>query len=390
LRKYDITPEGSQLLNPANALRFPDPRATAFALANSLGIPSDELPCIVVSNDFTLDQFRWFKTSTDKLENDLTELGYLAARGAHLQSINLSGAETGQVELSLAKTLSDVLSFIIPEGTGAISERARNQARDAILALYSRLRQLKTDVSDRSEQLSEELEQLCERIVAFIAQTSEAVTSPIDVILTLAREWLEPESIQILLTAGKVMQMLLGGRQERLVSEPFYDRHDYTPAVICLAKVFEREANLSIVHWARQESGIELPRYFNIPQKGANAVVKTPKEVNLNMENRRLRGRWLPPGIGESLRACKKLGETKLPTSWDRSSWARLLVVWDEIAFTRNEAAHTDVVGPGALASVKARLDEIADNGFLERFYRMKQQYRGVDLDRPKQPIICG
>ncbi|MCX7770674.1 MAG: hypothetical protein N2202_06275 [Proteobacteria bacterium] len=39
-----------------------------------------------------------------------------------------------------------------------------------------------------------------------------------------------------------------------------------------MTKVFERELNLSIVHWIRKELGIRLPGYFNKPQPDVRAL----------------------------------------------------------------------------------------------------------------------
>lgn len=114
--------EAGELLNPKNAPSSNDRSITTFSLAQALGIPSDDLPCIVVTQDFQLDRFLWFRTSPDHLEEQLIRLGYLAERRyvppfdasrewADVDLCSSYGADS--LTSSLAKTLSDVLSFIV-------------------------------------------------------------------------------------------------------------------------------------------------------------------------------------------------------------------------------------------------------------------------------------
>ena len=50
---------------------------------------------------------------------------------------------------------------------------------------------------------------------------------------------------------------------------------DYTPAVMCFAKVFEREINLSVVHWVRKQLRINLPAFFDRFQYAFKARYET-------------------------------------------------------------------------------------------------------------------
>jgi hypothetical protein len=112
--------ETNELLDPKNAILSGDKSATAFSLANSLGIPIEKLPCIVVTPNFSDERFLWFRTCPEHLEEQLTKLAYLAARnntsfdairGENLDLCNGFGDKS--LEGNLAKALSDVLSFII-------------------------------------------------------------------------------------------------------------------------------------------------------------------------------------------------------------------------------------------------------------------------------------
>jgi len=88
---------------------------------------------------------------------------------------------------------------------------------------------------------------------------------------------------------------------------------DFTPGVICLAKVFEKEANLSIVHWARRELGVSLPQFFNKPQPGVRAIVipQIPdgREIDLNVGRRgKVAGARYWGSLNSRARSCPGLG----------------------------------------------------------------------------------
>ncbi|MGB3975892.1 MAG: hypothetical protein WBM02_00165 [bacterium] len=379
----------SDLLNPANAPVSKDLSNTAFSLANALGIPFDDLPCIVVTEGFHRKDFRKFRTSPYHLEKQLSELGYLAARGTkHLpktsnewRNVNLCfDSRSESLNDSLAKALSDVLSFIVAE---AVSEnrreswlysRAFNQARDTINQLYTNIDRLKA----KSEEFeSEELDHLCICLVSFLALMNNLSNiTPYDFI-TFNREWFEGDSFQILRTANKVYDLLMGNQLHSLIPMTEEESLDFAPGVICLAKVFEKEVNLSVVHWARKILGVSLPEYFNKPQPGLSATVipsiKDAREIDLNMGRR---GKWLPPGIGQSELACQELSKTTLPTGWDKTNWDLLLRWWKIVRQERNQAAHTELINKTSMLNVRDIFQKMFDSGLFERFYRMKREYR--------------
>ena len=152
---------------------------------------------------------------------------------------------------------------------------------------------------------------------------------------------------------------------------------DYTPGVICLAKVFEKEVNLSVVHWIREQLGVNLPECFNqrdpeVPKGGATFD-------NVDFNKARDNRTWLPPTMGSSLKAlCRKVKENKCqgePIPFD--NWDRFEVLWGEIKEERNRAAHTmELVTQGSVFSVCHALRHLHPY-FFRKLYQMKEQYRG-------------
>ncbi len=62
-----------------------DPGISAFSLALNLGIPTDDLPCVVVTNYFNSKHLLWFKTCSEHINKQLEILGYKASRHRELK-----------------------------------------------------------------------------------------------------------------------------------------------------------------------------------------------------------------------------------------------------------------------------------------------------------------
>lgn len=225
-RTDDVSWEASELLNPKNAPASADTSITAFSLANALRIPTDDLPCIVVSEGFQLNRFLWFRTSADHFEEQLVRLGYFAERGDRPMP-DVSG-DWREVDLcssyreeslgnSLAKALSDALSFIVAsdgEQSSWMRLKALDRARDTVARLYATIERLKT-ISD--EDVSQEVDRLCICLLSFLAQLNKRRLRSLDEFIAIRREWLEADSFQILRTAHKVFDLLVSHQLDELV-----------------------------------------------------------------------------------------------------------------------------------------------------------------------------
>jgi len=391
LKGEEASRETRELLNPDNVPASTDKSNTAFSLASALNIPIEKLPCIVVTQGFQLKDFHWFRTSPDRVEEQLIRLGYIADRAERpmseiksnwreLDLCSSHGLES--LSDSLARVLSDVLSFIVAgaeigkrQGSW-IQSKALSQADDAVKRLYASIDYLK---NANEEHINEELDRLCICLISFLAQLNNRRRIDLNEFLNIHREHLEYDSFQILRTAYKVYDMLSTSQFKLPVKRDVGEVFDFTPGVICMAKVFEKEANLAVVHWARKELGISLPQYFNKPQPGVTATVvpQIPggREIDLNMNRN---GKWLPPGIGQSEIACQELSLLGLPDEWDSTSWYLLLNIWRRVRVRRNEAAHSELMSETSMLEVRDMLQEMAEQRLFEKFYKMKQRYRGA------------
>lgn len=386
--------EARELTSPKQAPQSYDRTITAHALATALGISSEHLPCIVVTHSFTGRDFVGFQTDETLIEAQLTELGYIAQR--HIPATPLPEAlelflrhhsrnlfstqikqDVSALTQSLAKTLSDVLSFtvVVDKATNSsqvMQDKAFRQAKRSINELYHQLVRIKHSATDDA---ATQLEQLSLHILSVFALLNQNQSASLERFIPIDPMHLESDSYQILRTAYKVYELLLSD-QERRVEEILEQTNDYSPGVIALAKVFEKEINLSLVQWLRQYRGVRLPDYFARYQSG-----KTVKVDDVNLNNHRA-GLWLPPELGKSKFAFRTVAftENRLPPAWNLQNAHQLLDHWDTIHKKRNDAAHDRVLMPNDLETVKNSFTQLATQGYFRKFYELKVTLRGAGV----------
>jgi len=183
--------EFQALINPDNGIFSVDKGLTAFSLANSLSIPNEQLPCIVVTPDFRSNDFFWFKTSQFLIREQLEKLGYIASEQLSnhtdfdfihqiLESENLYNCdERGLISLedNLAQTLSDVLSFLVlsdENQSRGIRNQSLEQAREKISELYGKLEERKQSLANHN--YSRYLDKISINILALLSHLNQDKT----------------------------------------------------------------------------------------------------------------------------------------------------------------------------------------------------------------------
>ena len=191
--------------------------------------------------------------------------------------------------------------------------------------------------------------------------------------IEIDEEFLEDDSRRMLKTAQAVLDML---------KHPDFATLDYTSGVICLAKVFEREINLSVVHWIRQQKGIALPEHFDLFQR--NLEKEDTEFENVDFNNSGSGYAWRAPMLGQSENACKKVKNLwnsewkKMINNWNRQQqWQILLDNWKVITKKRNAGAHDPSVNKNVADAIKEALDDLVKEKVFDELFRMKKNYRG-------------
>ena len=275
--------EAQELGNPGNALTSIDKEITAFILAENLGISRDDLPCLVITSNFRSNSYLWVRTCAEHVFQQLILLGSMATyrddMNRDLEQIHntidlCQGSGFTVLENSLAEALTDALEFISainspdPNLREQVIWRYQKDLTNTLSNLKNKLDLFKKKGPDDEEKF----EGLCERITSFLADLNPDNLSRDDFI-NIDPQFLEDDSNRLLETAYKAMDLLERHRTDE-------EEIDYAPGVICLGKAFEREINLSAVHWMRQECGVDLPNYFNRFQPGLKVRNKNFDKLN--------------------------------------------------------------------------------------------------------------
>lgn len=384
-----------------------DTAETAFTLANALKIPSEMLPVIVVTNDFRNSDFRWFRTSEHYVEKQLNELGFLAHDcpevkynwqlaenffNEYQDNFDLCNATDAHKTLdSVAKALSDALSFMVVVNKSGDKQykNALTQARSAMQSLQSTLKQMKKiNNSGRYAIANTDLfEQLNLNIVNFLGILNTERGNNLEEFLAIERRYLEDDTFQMLVTAQKVLDLF--ERQDWNVQTILGqdENYDYTSVGICLTKLFEREINLSLVHWIRKNLGIHLPVFFNkfdntvsnasyVPN---NIGLRSPRPINFNKRKYNT-DRWIAPGIGESKLCFSSMTSNSNYSGnlsiFNTSDLDNLLPKWESIADLRNTCAHTELINKQVVEQIIRILRDLNNFGLFEKTYQLKQTYR--------------
>ena len=377
--------ETQELFNPENAITSPDKSITAFSLANGLGISYDKLPCLVITPNFRSEHFVWVQTCPNHIREQLHELGYIAERIEQIPSdpyflkeiktsIDLcKGGGVRSLVSNLAQRLVNIMSCFVAGDRSNLG--AHERAQNTIKELRRNLRDVKKEINnsgiEETEGNTKELDSICLQIIFSLSHLNLArsIETPPSTPLNLQIEngFLEKDTQTILRTAHLALGPLLSNEQQR-------SNFDYTPGVICLAKAFEREVNLSVIHWIRQKCGVRLPQYFDVYAPRTQA---TYDKVNFNRTHDNKT--WSPPTLGQSLEACKTLSPAAdrlpIPPSLHQN-WMAFLNWWETITTERNKAAHDPLVNKESFQTVCKVLNRLSTNQIFEKLYEMKIDYR--------------
>ncbi|MCE2434667.1 MAG: leucine-rich repeat domain-containing protein [Candidatus Latescibacteria bacterium] len=408
-----------------------DPSIRAVSLASSLEISNERLPCLVVTPDLHSKQFRWLRTDPDSLDDQLYHLRNLAYRvqgfgrfgkeriiSEYLQQIS-PYSENGTIylmgERNFGSALANVMTCTVA-GHSPFPEEMKpawEKSKDILLDLQDGLKQLKEQHSGHNDarkqaqeaffnfantlgsKLTEEeleehfseivssyerrisetdllIEKTCEKIALYLASLMPYHPN-LKSFIGINEEFLEDDSCRMLKTAQAVLNML---------NHPDFAPLDYTPGVICLAKIFEREVNLSVIHWIRQQLEVDLPAYFDRFQKN----LEKAEFDNINFNAQGNHNAWRPPMLGQSEKACNAVATaTVLRPAWEAmisewvntNQWQILLDKWKVITENRNVGAHELSVDKSVADDIKKALDKLKKEKIFDELYRMKKIYRG-------------
>lgn len=411
--------------NPDAAYPTVNASISAFTLAKLFNIDFESLPCIVLTSSFSSKYYVTIRTSEEYLAKQLTEIGffcesisersflfkdepfkYLLKKIDFFNDSNFKG-----VDHSVATLLSEFLSFVVSSSDSPDAVDARIEAK-RVISTFNNSKRV-SDISDSA------FENKCLALLGSLSLTvgrkphSQKNISNIDYDSPINRsetaidlngkmyckiearidfnlkkkvlEWhelIEPESKITYKTLQKVLQ---------LINELELGL-DYSPFAIGYFKIFEREINLSVVHFVRKYLGIEMPQYFNRIKPMFDAVMipefdgqSEHKKINFNKGNP---GKWNPPGLGESERVVKYLLE-KRAVNIERMQplQSELMMKWNELRIIRNKTAHTDPLSFEEFNRTKSIFESLIGSGILMSVLELKEYYKRGEIELNELPF---
>jgi len=384
--------ETDKLLSPMNSYKTSDESISTYSIAQALNIDFDDLPVIILTNNFQFNQFRVVKTCSRHLESQMTEIGYFSSQKEKYFSL-ISDSDFNKLikdidkcggnyqisnEESLAKTLSDFLAFVVSENRNSHDRRIAEIQIGNVITKFLANRDLQRDPT-RFEQLN-----------LFLLGCLSNLSRPNRNQELAIDERCESESKIILKTFNKVFPFFaplnnelqhfqhIANRETRMRNNRFDNDEgiDYSPLIISLCKIFEIETNLSLVHWFRKSLNIEMPTYFKKHKEDKSEYKITPSASVINNPrpidfNKGYGTKWIAPGIGESeLVTLTFHKEGNLPS--EISDYDELLKNWAILRQYRNRAAHTENLRKQDFDNVYNAFSNIVSNEYLSKFNDLK------------------
>lgn len=342
---------------------------SAFSLALALGIPSEDLPCIVLTSDLSSGRYVWFKTCLEKIESQFTTLGRLAFRTEkHTMLTNFTqiindqknnidlcnGCGQNNDDEMLAKKLTEFLSFLFTQDDKikiVEKQQSKEIANETLVNLFNEL--------ILTQGINNEINiDACLKIASF-----SKMLCPSDFFKIYSQKspdfhiyeepqnnynWDNFEDCMDLMESKSYYLINLGInvstylRGIGLISAENLENFKFTPSLICLTTAFETEINYSITSWIRKYLGIPMPEMYG---KGNN---RQPVGTNItgrfiNFNNGDRMQKWIPPGIGETYHIFKIL-KTNL-NGFPGLTGEDFINKWYRISMIRNPLSH-EGVGP--------------------------------------------
>lgn len=384
--------ETEKLLSPMNSYKTSDESISTYSIAQALNIDFDDLPVIILTNNFQFNQFRVVKTCSRHLESQMTEIGYFSSQKEKYFSLisdsdfnkmikdidKCGGSYQISNEESLAKTLSDFLAFVVSENRDSHDRRIAEIQIGNVITKFLENKDLQRDPT-RYEQLN-----------LFLLGCISNLSRPNRNQEITIDERCESESKIILKTFNKVFPFFeplnnelqhfqhIANRETRMRQNRFDNEEsiDYSPLIISLCKIFEIETNLSLVHWFRKTLNIEMPTYFKKHKEDNSEYKITPSASVINNPrpidfNKGYGTKWIAPGIGESELVTQTFfREGNLPS--EISDYEELLRIWAILRQYRNKAAHTENLRKQDFENVYNAFSNIISSEYLKQFNDLK------------------
>jgi len=404
--------EAEALSHPSATINTRDQSLSTHTLARFLEIPTDELPCIYVTNNFYSPNGIYFQTHPTLLEEQMRTLGQIAeSHGTDSQEEiyqriqdevprsdiaptphSVTGASDPSLN-NLSAVIAEAMSLLVPHShdsemickeirTG-LQKRIDAVAQSGGEPLESTLEKLALAIQFRDRPFergrlnpgssTEVLDFApCPDMPQLESGEIPCEAAP-SMQVAIGSHLLDSESAMMLKTGNKVFSVLLEEGD-----------CDFSPAVLQFAKVFEREINLSLVQWMRACCGVTIPKFFNRVQPEIVARWGT-----LDFNRKQSNGKLLLPTLGQSVRLYEAYLESPNEGQVPLSPSAKSAVSkgnssnWKKLARIRNDSSHAELASLRMAEKVCSIFGEFSKGNLFDDLCKLRGKLNG-DAARSK------
>ena len=372
-------------------------------IARALRIDSEQLPVIILTQDFSLQSFKVIETNENIFVSQFKAIEK-AVKDFEVERHHYSN-EQGQERLfkDIDKYLallksdsldynSEVVGFSVANALQPLFriirmiwdcpfEQLSHVDKQKIIEIFESMRidleRMKVlFLKSEEENIINEYEQMCKQLSDCLALVDKPVQQIVPEEFADVSRFMERNSHEWFISGLRISKYLETGINRNTNKNTI----DYSPAAICIGKSFENEINLSIYQWLRKIAGVNLPDYYDKPQP--NLGVEETQfqlpygntyQINVNRSSKNNQ-KLIYPGLGTIYHFVK---DDYCPDQFTENDWRSFLQEWETIFRVRNQAAHTKTVNKSEFNKLVRSFERIIVPRLYSQIVAMKKTLRG-------------
>lgn len=343
-----------------------------YGLCNYFDIDYSELPVIILSNSLTFNGFVTVKTNENIIESQFNRI----SRFCYDKHGFFNMFEDEDFRSLINEIKQEETDFYINRATsiaeGMVDLFSITNEEQKLVAMNALSTKIFEKVNKLRQTQSGEFDNRIEQLILFIATRFATLNSSANHHALQLLDGLEPESRILLETLNAIYPTLHNTKAEL----------EFSAGIIPLTKLFEIEVNLSFIQHIRYLLDVEMPKYFNKPDRTKRNLFfptrafPTESDVSINV-NKSINNKFQPPELGGTERAVKVLIENKkLPQSFDKNKIQSLMKYWEDIRLIRNAVAHTGALTNKDLDKIIEIFSSMQREGILEEIIKLKESLK--------------
>lgn len=343
-----------------------------YSFCKYFDVEYTDLPVLILSNSLTFDGFISVKTNTTILPYQLEEISQFC----DMQDGFFNMFQDEEFKSLINRINKETTDFYVNRATsiaeGMVDLFSITNEEQKLVAMNALSTKIFEKVNKLRQTQSGEFDNRIEQLILFIATRFATLNSSANHHALQLLDGLEPESRILLETLNAIYPTLHNTKAEL----------EFSAGIIPLTKLFEIEVNLSFIQHIRYLLDVEMPKYFNKPDRTKRNLFfptrafPTESDVSINV-NKSINNKFQPPELGGTERAVKVLIENKkLPQSFDKNKIQSLMKYWEDIRLIRNAVAHTGALTNKDLDKIIEIFSSMQREGILEEIIKLKESLK--------------